>query len=201
MDGTAVAIHLRHRVSEDLDVMTLRSFSGSAVEERLRETVSSIEPIEVSDNMFHGFVDGVEVDVFRALPTNGVAPEKIRWICPGTTISGMEIGSIPDLMATKLDTIMYRAKLRDYLDLAELDRSGACSLEAGLGYYCRRFGYHYPPPVLERIIRLLESPGTLPADPDYEARSEASLRYLRGRAPGLWGRLAALRDQTAGEAR
>ena len=201
MDGTAVAIHLRHRVSEDLDVMTLRSFAGSAVEERLRETVNSVEPIGVSDNMFHGFVDGVKVDVFRALPTDGVAPEQMRWICPGTRISGMEIGSIPDLMATKLDTIMYRAKLRNYLDLAELDRSGACSLEAGLGYYCRRFGYSYPPPVLERIIRLLESPGTLPADPDYEARSEPSLRYLRGRVPDLWERLAALRDRTAEEAR
>ena len=201
MGGTAVAIHLRHRVSEDLDVMTLRSFSGSAVEERLRETVSSVEPIEVSDNMFHGFVDGVKVDVSRALPTNGVAPEQMRWMCSGTRISGMEIGSIPDLMATKLDTIMYGAKLRDYVDLAELDRSGACSLEAGLGYYCRRFGYHYPPTVLERIIRLLESTGMLPADPDYEARSEPSLSYLRGRAPGLWERLAALRDQTAGEAR
>ena len=129
------------------------------MEERLRETVNSVEPIEVSDNMFHGFVDGVKVDVFRALPTNGVAPQKMRWICPGIRLGGMEIGSIPDLMATKLDTIMYRAKLRDYLDLAELDRSGACSLEAGLGYYCRRFGYSYPPRVLERIIRLIESPG------------------------------------------
>ena len=198
MGGTAVAIHLRHRVSVDLDVMTLRSFSGSAVEERLRETVTSVEPIEVSDNMFHGFVDGVKVDVFRALPTNGVAPEQMRWISPGTHVGGMEIGSIPDLMAAKLDTIMYRAKLRDYFDLAELDRSGACSLEAGLGYYCRRFGYSYPPPVLERIIRLLESPGTLPADPDYEARSEPSLSYLRDRAPDLWERLATLRDQTAG---
>lgn len=201
MGGTAVANHLRHRVSEDLDVMTLRSFTGSAVEERLRETVDSVEPIEVSDNMFHGFVDGVKVDVFRALPTDGVAPEQMRWICPGTRISGMEVGSIPDLMATKLDTIMYRAKVRDYLDLAELDRSGACSLEAGLGYYCRRFGYHYPPPVLERIIRLLESRGTLPADPDYEERSEPSLSYLRRRAPDLWERLAALRDRTACEAR
>ena len=198
MGGTAVAIHLRHRVSADLEVMTLRSFSGSAVEERLRETVTSVEPIEVSDNMFHGFVDGAKVDVSRALPTNGVTAEQMRWICPGTNVGGMEIGSIPDLMATKLDTIMYRAKLRDYLDLSELDRSGACSLEAGLGYYCRRFGYHYPPPVLERIIRLLESPGTLPADPDYEARSELSLSYLRDRAPDLWERLATLRDQTAG---
>ena len=151
--------------------------------------------------MFHGFVDGVKVDVLRALPTNGVAPEQMRWVCPGTRLGGMEIGSIPDLMATKLDTIMYRAKLRDCLDLAELDRSGACSLEAGLGYYCRRFGYHYPPPVLERIIRLLESTGTLPADPDYEARSEPSLSYLRGRTPALWDASPPCANRTAGEAR
>jgi len=81
---------------------------------------------------------------------------------------------------------------------------GLVALAGGLhtpGYYCRRFGYHYPPPVLERIIRLLESPGTLPADPDYEARSESALSYLRGRVPDLWERLAALRDRTADEAR
>ena len=200
MGGTAVAIHLRHRVSDDLDVMTLRRFSGRAIEKRLIETAASVETIEVSDNMFHGFVDGVKVDVFRALPSNDVAPEQMRWMGPRTRIGGMEIGSIPDLMATKLDVIMYRPKLRDYLDLAEIDQSGACSLEAGLGYYCRRFGYSYPPHVLERIIRLLEAPGTLPADPLYEARSKHSLAYLRGRTPDLWERLAVLRDVTADDA-
>ena len=67
MGGTAVAIHLRHRVSEDLDVITLRKFSGTAQEKRLRRAASSVVIDEVSDNMFHGFVDGVKVDIWLIL--------------------------------------------------------------------------------------------------------------------------------------
>ena len=69
MGGTAVAIHLRHRISEDLDVMTLEEFSGKAQEKRLRGTAGVVDIEEVSTDMFHGFVDGVRVDIFRALPT------------------------------------------------------------------------------------------------------------------------------------
>ena len=194
MGGTAVAIHLRHRVSDDLDVMTLREFSGTAQESWLRTTAGSVDTIEASDNMFHGYVEGVKVDMFRALRSNDIEPSAMRWIAPSTEVSGMKVGSIPDLMATKLDVIRYRAKLRDYLDLAALDRSGACSLEAGLGYYCRRFGYSHPPRVLEEITRLLHNPGKLPADPGYEDQRDGALGHLQSRVPDLRERIAELRD-------
>ena len=196
MGGTAVAIHLRHRVSEDLDVVTLRKFSGTTQEKRLRAAASSVVIDEVSDNMFHGFVDGVKVDIFRALPSNGVEPSRMRWVAAGITIEGMKVGSIPDLMATKLDVIRFRPKLRDYLDLAAMDLSGACSLEAGLGYYCKRFGYTHPPRALEEMTRLLDSPGTLPSDPDYEDRRDDALNHLQARVPALRDRIAGMRDQT-----
>lgn len=200
MGGTAVAIHLQHRTSEDIDVMTLRKFSGNAVKRRLEQAVHPVEAVEVSDNMFHGYVGGVKVDVFRALPTSGVEPSSMRWIGPTLLISGMKVGSLPDLMATKLDTIMYRAKLRDYIDIAAIDRSGACTLEAGLGYYCQRYGYSYPPKVLEQAIRLLEAPGMLPSDPDLEPLRADSLAHLRSRTAALRERLASLRDVTIDEA-
>ena len=63
MGGTAVAIHLRHRVSEDLDVVTLRKFSGTAQEKRLRAAAGSVDTVEVAEDMFHGYVDGVKVDI------------------------------------------------------------------------------------------------------------------------------------------
>ena len=199
MGGTAVAIHLRHRVSNDLDVMTLRRFSGTAQEKRLRAAVGSVDTVEASADMFHGYVDGVRVDMFRALPSGSVEPSRMRWIAPATEISAMKVGSIPDLVATKLDLIRHRATLRDYIDLAALDRSGACSLEAGLGYYCRRFGFSYPPPVLEEITRLLEDPGMLPADPDHEDRRSDALGHLHSRVPDLRERIAELRDSTVGD--
>lgn len=196
MGGTAVAVHLRHRVSEDLDVITLRKFSGKAQEKRLRSAASIVEANEVSDNMFHGFVDGVKVDIFRALPSGGAGPSDMRWVAPSTRVAAMKVGSIPDLMAAKLDVIRFRPKLRDYLDLAAMDRCGACSLEAGLGYYCRRFGHDHPPHALEEITRLLESPGTLPADPDYEDRRDDALNHLQSRVPELRDRIADMRDES-----
>ena len=194
MGGTAVAIHLRHRVSEDLDVMTLRKFFGRVLEKRLRKIATRVDTIEVSDNMFHGYVDEVNVDIFRALPSDSVDASSMRWIAKGPTISGMTIGSIPDLIATKLDVIRFRPKLRDYLDLAALDQSGICSLESGLSYYCQRFGYDYPPIALERVIGLLDNPGTLPTDPEFEDRRDNALSHLKSRAGELRERLADLRD-------
>ncbi len=194
MGGTAVAIHLRHRVSEDLDVITLEEFSGRALEKRLRRAASVVDIEEVSDNMFHGFVDGVKVDIFRALPTEQVQPSEMRWVGPSTTVAGMSVGSMPDLMAAKLNVIRLRPKLRDYLDLAAMDQSGACSLESGFGYYCQRFGYSYPPHALEEITRLLDNPGTLPTDPDYEVLRAGALGHLQGRVPDLRDRIAEMRD-------
>lgn len=194
MGGTAVAIHLRHRVSEDLDIITLEQFSGKAQERRLRKAAAVVDVEEVSDNMFHGFVDGVKVDIFRALPTDEIQPSEMNWVAPSTKVAGMNVGSLPDLMAAKLDVIRFRPKLRDYLDIAAMDESGACSLEAGLGYYCRRLGYSYPPRALEQITRLLDNPGALPVDPDYEDRRVDALDHLRGRVPQLQRRVSEMRD-------
>ena len=44
MGGTAVAIHLRHRVSEDLDVITLRKFSVTAAAQRKRSACAERPP-------------------------------------------------------------------------------------------------------------------------------------------------------------
>ena len=196
MGGTAVAIHLRHRISEDLDVITLREFSGRNQEKQLRAAVTSVTTIEVSDNMFHGFVEGVKVDIFRALTSDGIGPSQMSWVAPAARVAGMNVGSFPDLMATKLDVIRFRTKLRDYLDLAAMDQSGVCSLEAGLGYYCKRFGYSHPPHALEQIARLIEDPGTLPTDPDYEDMRGDALNHLNRRASDLRDRIAELRDDS-----
>jgi hypothetical protein len=109
----------------------------------------------------------------------------------------MNVGALPDLTATKLDVIRFRAKLRDYLDLAAIDQSGLCSLEAGLGYYVRRFGYRYPPSALEQIVNLLDNPGTLPLDPELESHRDDALNHLNSRVPDLRDRISQMRDAVA----
>lgn len=184
--GTALAVHLKHRLSEDLDVMTLREFSGRSVSKKMRAAGHSVSIIEDGSNMFHARVDDVKVDIFRALPTiHEVGPSDMSWIRPAVQIDGMPVASPEDIMATKLDAITRRAKLRDYIDIYALDVMGACSLEDGLHHYCLRNGHDYPPPAYGRLVNLLEEPGILDPDPLHAEMGAVALTYLRDRTPGL----------------
>ena len=51
--------------------------------ERHAKQVADVDTIEASDGMFHAYVNGVKVDVFRALPTNEVQPSEMRQIQRG----------------------------------------------------------------------------------------------------------------------
>lgn len=184
--GTALAVHLRHRTSEDLDVMTLRGFSGRSVSNKIRSAGHAVADIETSQNMFHARVDDVKVDVFTALPTiHEVGPSDMLWIHPAVEIDKMPVASPEDIMATKLDAVTRRATLRDYIDIYALDASAACSLEDGLTHYCTRNGHDYPPPAYEQLIRLLEEPGVLAGDPQHADIGQTALAHLRNRAPDL----------------
>ena len=140
MGGTAVAIHLRHRTSVDLDVMSLEAFSGRMVADRLERLSSDVQIEDAAESCLRAIVDGVLVDVFRALGTEEASPDEMSMIQHGPVIDGMAVGSLPDLLATKLDVVMHRPKLRDYIDLAAIDAQTPYSLEDGLAFHQRRFG-------------------------------------------------------------
>ena len=163
MGGTAVAIHLEHRQSVDLDVMTFRKFSGRAIERLVQGFAQSVNVREAADNCYHARADGVELDIFRALPANGVDAAHMKVVQKGPVVDGMRIGSLPDLLATKLDVITVRPKFRDYMDLAAIDQRTPHTLEAGLTYYCKRFGHKNVPQHLESHRRTDRQCGTPPA--------------------------------------
>ncbi len=193
MGGTAVAIHLRHRTSDDLDVMTTRPFDARSVADKLKVAFAeSYEEDEVAANTVTLRVNGVLVQVFQALAQE-TRPEEIRILAQGTAIAGLLVGSLPDLLAAKLDVIMYRPKIRDYVDLAALDRLSPYTLEDGLTFWSLRYGHRISSRLVDRIVSLLEDPGRIPADHHFTASREQVLAYLSGRARDLRSHLATLR--------
>ena len=56
-----------------------------------------------------------------------------------SVVDGIAIGSVPDLMATKLDVIQHRRQGRDYIDIAAMDRACVCTIEDGLRYHKQRY--------------------------------------------------------------
>ncbi len=205
MGGTALAIHLQHRASEDIDIMTLKSFSGSAMARRMGKYLHEAYPdrhrytaevLNMEQGGYFAMIGGVKVDVFQAKPTEDVVSSQMKWLNEPIVVNGVPVGSVPDILATKLDVIMYRPKLRDYIDLAAIDRMSGYSLEDGIEFYKRKFGYdeHPSSAVIRRIVRLLSDPGSLHADSRFEDYREDVLAYLKNRAGQVLDYLAATSD-------
>lgn len=192
LGGTALAIHLRHRVSFDLGFMTLRPFSGRRISAALAKQTEDIDISLAEDDALHATLRGVEVQVFSA-PRRGDSPGVIRNIRPPTPIAGLPVASLPDLLASKLDVTLYRPKLRDYIDLNAIDADGSYCLEDGLLFHMHRYGTRPSSRDLARIVDLLADPGILEEDRVFDGERNAALAYLRTRVPDLHNHLQHLR--------
>lgn len=190
--GTALAMHLRHRVSFDLDFMALRPFSGRRLVAALSEQLDDVDVSLAEDDELQATVRGVQVQVFGA-PHRGDNPGHVHNIRPPTLIAGLPVASLADLLASKLDVILYRPKLRDYIDLKAIDEIGPYCLEDGFLFHMRRYGTRPWSRDLARIIDLLADPGPLEEDRAFDVERDAALAYLRGRVPALQNHLQHLR--------
>lgn len=190
--GTALAIHLRHRESFDLDFMTLRPFRGRQISAALAEQTEDIDVSLEEDDAVHATLRGVGVQVFSA-PHRGDNPGVVRNIRPPTPIAGLPVASLPDLLASKLDVTLYRPKLRDYIDLKAIDDDGSYCLEDGLLFHMHRYGTRPSSRDLARIVDLLAHPGHLEEDRVFNGARGATLAYLRSRVPDLHDHLQHLR--------
>lgn len=182
--GTALAVHLRHRRSFDLDYMTYKSFSGERLFQRLQASGAAVVARTAVTDQMNADVDGVAVDVFMA-PHRGDNPGHGKQLQQPAVIAGLPVASLPDLLAAKLDVIMYRPKLRDYIDIAAIDNSGRLRIEDGLSLHMRRYGTTLRSRTLDHMVDLLEQPGQLAADGVFAQQQHETLAYLAGRVPEL----------------
>lgn len=98
--GTALAIHLQHRVSFDIDVQVMVDFDSRELGDRLvRQMDGYVEA--VATNHVHGLVDNIKVEVWKSRHPQVQIED-------GPTVAGMPIASLPDLFAMKLGTIVDR---------------------------------------------------------------------------------------------
>lgn len=130
--GAAVAFHLSHRQSRDVDLFTfapdapLDPFRALA-----RDAPSEIEVTSGTDAALHLRVHGTPVDVVRyPYPLLERAAEgPVGW----------PVAGLLDLATMKLAAIAKRGLRRDFWDLSEIVRAGISLRIAGEGYR-RRFG-------------------------------------------------------------
>jgi hypothetical protein len=127
--GTAVAIHVDHRGSVDLDLFSrTATLDLDVILARLPETAAVVAR---SDVQLRLHVDGVPVDIVRYPypPIEGPQPVGLE----------VEVAGLRDLAAMKLLAISRRGLRRDFWDLAQILDTGM-SLDDALLAYRLRFG-------------------------------------------------------------
>jgi len=118
--GTALALRLGHRSSEDFDFFSSWSFAPDALQRAIPYLIGA-ETSQSEANTLTVIVDRsgpVKVSFFGGLKLNRVEdPEPI---------SGKQIrvASLVDVAATKMVTIQQRAQAKDYLDIVALADAG-----------------------------------------------------------------------------
>jgi Nucleotidyl transferase AbiEii toxin, Type IV TA system len=178
--GTAVAVHLRHRESADLDFF----YHGSSVDlDELAETLASIGPFATTrraPGTLRGLFAGTKVEFLHA---DEVRPQVL--LREPAEIAGLHVAALEDLMAMKLNAIGDRGEARDYFDVMSMDESGPVTLEEGIALFLERYGLAPSSEALPHLIRALGYLDDVEQDDSLPIDKRALARWWRERQPRL----------------
>jgi hypothetical protein len=158
--GTAIALYLGHRRSEDFDFFAGRSLDsntltlgisfldGATVTQRAPNTLTCVVdrggPVKVS---FFGLPG------FPRLRPPSIAPD-----------NGLRIASLLDLAGTKASVVQMRAEAKDYLDIDAMLADGRIDLPAALASGRAIYGSQFNPQITLKALSYFDD-GDLPRLP------------------------------------
>jgi len=109
--GTALALQIGHRMSDDIDLFTLKKQDNEYCLRFMRNNFENIEVVNNSENILQVKSNGIKVDFISA---------KGKLIEEPVMDDIVKVASIRDIIGMKLITIQDRKKARDYIDIAYL---------------------------------------------------------------------------------
>jgi len=162
--GTALALRLGHRRSEDFDFFSASGFSPSELEARL-PLLRGATRIQSSPNTLTCVVRNpgpVRFSFFGGLGLRRL--EDPDWVDP----PGVWVASLVDLAATKLKTVQDRAEAKDYRDIDALLAAGL-PLRDALAAAAAAWGSGFNPLLSLKALSFFGD-GDLPELPDETRR-------------------------------
>jgi hypothetical protein len=128
--GTAVAVHLKHRESRDLDFFFHEPVDLNQLEKLISEQGSFAMSYR-DEGTLRGVFSQTKLEVFDA--------SALKQLAPSTEVAGLRIASMQDLMAMKIKVMAQRGEMRDYFDVKTIDEQGGISVEEGIELYAERY--------------------------------------------------------------
>lgn len=150
--GTAIALHLGHRRSEDFDFFGNRPFDPAKLAALLpfmaTATITQREPNTLSGTVDRG--GQVKISFF------GV-PEIARLMPPHVTPgNGLRVASLLDLAGTKASVVQQRAEARDYVDMDAILRDDRIDLPTALAAAKAIYGPPFNPEITLKALSFFD---------------------------------------------
>lgn len=174
--GTALAAHIHHRVSRDLDFFVTEPFDTGALAHR----IAALAPFAVTfqdDRTLNGVLGRTKVQFLEGAGQ--------RFVEPAVDVAGLAVAGVGDILATKLKVIQDRGEHRDYFDIKAIEQHGGRDVETGLLLFARHYQLGNPEAAIVEVIRGLGYHGDLDEDPAVPEPLSATTSYWAARVPGL----------------
>ncbi len=113
--GTALALYIGHRQSDDLDFMTMTAGDPARIINHLRELDPTTTLLDRSEHSFHVMMQGVKVSY---LWQPGVRLDA------GRVMDGISLASLSTLATLKCNAIANRGSRKDFVDMYALIQEG-----------------------------------------------------------------------------
>jgi hypothetical protein len=174
--GTAIAAHLHHRVSRDLDFFSSEPIDMDSLYDSLEATGHF-----VASQVAPGTIIGVlgETRVQFLLADTQRNTELL------TVVDGIPIAGLGDLLAMKLKVVTDRGELRDYFDIMTIEKRTPLTAEEGLGIFLERYRPKAPDEAVTVIVRALGSLGDVQDDPALPVKRSTIEKYWAKRQRDL----------------
>jgi hypothetical protein len=172
--GTALAVHLGHRTSRDLDFF----FHEQLDLDGLVQALQSVGSFAV-DRRDEGTLNGV----FSQTKLQFLSAAGQHRLDPTTTVAGIEVAGLGDILAMKLKVIGDRGELRDYFDVMTIERETGRTVEEGLALYLARYGVTADHVSLPHIVTSLGHFDDVADDEALPVERDEIVRYWKRRQP------------------
>lgn len=178
--GTAIAVHLRHRVSRDLDFFLQGPIDLDslieAMQARGRLVVQQLEA-EPGRQTLNVLLDATRLQFLEA--------SSVRVLEPLHRVAGVPVAGLGDLLAMKLKVICDRGELRDYFDLLAIERQGHRQAEEGIALALEKYRPKAASVFVQSIVRGLGYLDDVQEDPAIPLAKAEVAAYWERRVPEI----------------
>jgi hypothetical protein len=139
--GTALALHLGHRKSDDIDLFSNFEFDSAVILEQIHQDYS-YQLFIASSNTLKGSIGNINVDILA---------HRYELIAEPEIIHGIKVLSVPDIIAMKLNAISTSGhRSKDFIDIFYLLHN----YDPGsmLGFYQKKYKQENVGHILKSLI-------------------------------------------------